>query len=175
MTDIKIRNVTKKDVKALLEIYSPYVKNTAISFEYEVPGRKEFLRRIKGITKNYPYLCVEMNSEIFGYAYASAFKERDAYKWSVELSIYVKEGFHGMGLGQALYGALEKELKKMGIVNMYACIGIPTEHDDEYLTHSSEKFHEHLGFKRVGTFINCGKKFDRWYSMIWMEKIIGNI
>ena len=173
MNEISVRNVVADDAKKLLELYAPYVRDTAITFEYEIPSENEFRKRIENITKDYPYLCAEKDGEILGYAYASSFKERAAYKWSVEISIYVKKASQGLGLGRLLYAALEEELKKRGIVNMYACIAVPTECDDEYLTHNSENFHEHLGFKKVGTFKNCAKKFNRWYSMIWMEKIIG--
>ncbi len=168
-----MRNVVADDAKKLLELYAPYVRDTAITFEYDIPSENEFRKRIENIMKDYPYLCAEKDGEILGYAYASSFKERAAYKWSVEISIYVKKASQGLGLGRLLYAALEEELKKRGIVNMYACIAVPTECDDEYLTHNSENFHEHLGFKKVGTFKNCAKKFNRWYSMIWMEKIIG--
>ncbi len=173
MNEISVRNVVADDAKKLLELYAPYVRDTAITFEYDIPSENEFRKRIENIMKDYPYLCAEKDGEILGYAYASSFKERAAYKWSVEISIYVKKASQGLGLGRLLYAALEEELKKRGIVNMYACIAVPTECDDEYLTHNSENFHEHLGFKKVGTFKNCAKKFNRWYSMIWMEKIIG--
>jgi len=173
LNEISVRNVVENDAKKLLELYAPYVRDTAITFEYDIPSENEFRKRIENITKDYPYLCAEKDGEILGYAYASSFKERAAYKWSVEISIYVKKASQGLGLGRLLYSVLEEELKKRGIVNMYACIAVPTECDDEYLTHNSENFHEHLGFKKVGTFKNCAKKFNRWYSMIWMEKIIG--
>ncbi len=168
-----IRAVTKADAKELLDIYSYYVTNTAITFEYDVPSVKEFEGRIESITKRYPYICAEEDGKILGYAYAAPFKEREAYKWDVELSIYVERSRRKCGLGRALYSALEEELKKIGIINLYACIGIPNGDDDEYLNHASQKFHEKLGFKTVGTFYNCGKKFGRWYAMIWMEKFIG--
>lgn len=168
-----IRPVEKTDAAGLLEIYSYYVKNTVITFEYEVPTLSEFENRIEKTTKKYPYLCAEKDGKIIGYAYAGVFKDRAAYQWDVELSIYIEKNFHGLGLGRALYEALESELKKQGILNLYACIAIPNDTDDEYLNHNSQHFHEHLGFKTVGTFLNSGKKFDRWYGMIWMEKMIG--
>ena len=168
-----IRHVTQADTKALLDIYSHYVRKTAITFEYEVPSVEEFEKRIETITQKYPYLCIEKDGRILGYAYASTFKPREAYKWNVELSVYVDKAAIGKGLGRCLYEALEKELKAMGIINLYACIGIPNDEDDEFLTRNSEQFHKHMGFKTVGTFRNCGKKFNRWYAMIWMEKVIG--
>ena len=168
-----IRLVKKSDAARLLEIYSYYVEKTVITFEYEVPTVAEFESRIENTLKKYPYLCVEKDGKILAYAYAGVFKDRAAYQWDVELSIYVEKSAHGKGLGRALYEELESELKKQGILNLYACIAIPNDKDDEYLNHNSQNFHEHLGFKTVGTFLNSGKKFGRWYGMVWMEKIIG--
>lgn len=107
-----------------------------------------------------------------GYTYAGAFIWRPAYDWSAEATIYVAKDARRCGVGRKLYEALERELKSMGILNLYACIGYPEE-DDEYLTKNSAQFHEHLGFKLAGRFHKCGRKFGRWYDMIWMEKIIG--
>ena len=172
MSEIIIRDATLQDSKRLLEIYSFYVQKTAITFEYETPSLSEFAGRIKNISKRYPYLVVECAHKILGYAYASAFKDRKAYDWSCELSIYLEKNAHKKGLGRKLYTELEKRLKSMGILNLYACIGY-TDKEDEYLTKNSAQFHEHLGFVTVGRFHQCGYKFGRWYDMIWMEKIIG--
>ena len=173
MIDFKIRNVTTDDSPALLEIYSHYVLNTAVSFEYEVPSAQEFSERIKRITEKYPYICIIENGRIAGYAYANTFKEREAYQYCVELSIYIDKNMHGKGFGRALYEELEARLKKMGILNAYACIA-STKTEDEYLTNASEHFHSHLGFKKCGEFLQCGLKFGRWYNMIWMEKFLGS-
>lgn len=169
---MKIRNATTQDAERLLEIYAYYVENTAISFEIDVPSVEEFRARIENTLKKYPYLVVEENGVVQGYAYAGAFKERAAYDHSCELSIYLDVSSKGRGYGRLLYEALEKELAKMGILNLYACIGDPIV-EDEYLTKNSEQFHQHLGFVKVGEFHKCGYKFGRWYNMIWMEKIIG--
>ena len=170
--NFKIRNVTPDDAESLLSIYKTYVLNTAITFEYQVPALAEFKSRISQTIKKYPYLCAEDNGKILGYAYASAFKERAAYQWSVELSIYIDKDSHGQGLGRSLYESLESGLKKMGIINLYACIAYP-EKEDEYLSNNSLDFHSHMGFRKVGDFKNCAAKFGRWYHMTWMEKIIG--
>ena len=172
MKNYIIRDVTTDDTEELLKIYSPYVLNTAISFEYEVPSLAEFSGRITKITAKYPYICLIENGKIAGYAYASAFHEREAYKHCAELSIYIEKDMHGQGFGRALYEELESRLKKMGILNAYACIAT-TKKEDEYLTNNSEHFHAHLGFKKCGEFSQCGLKFGRWYDMIWMEKFIG--
>ncbi len=167
-----IRDARIEDAVRLLEIYKYYVTNTAITFEYEVPSLAEFQNRIKNTTAKYPYLVIEQDGVIQGYAYAGAFKGRAAYDWSCELSIYIDRTAHKCGLGRKIYEALEKKLQQMGILNLYACIGYP-EVEDEYLTKNSEEFHKHLGFVTVGKFNKCGYKFSRWYNMIWMEKIIG--
>ena len=169
---LKIRSVKPADAGRILEIYAPYILETAITFEYEVPSLEEFRARIQKTLEKYPYLCVCEGEKILGYAYAGVFKEREAYQWSVETSIYVDKNAHGRGYGRILYAALESELKKMGIKNLYACIAYPDE-DDEYLTMNSVDFHAHLGFKKVGDFKKCAAKFGRWYNMTWMEKIIG--
>lgn len=172
MNKYTIRTATSADTDTLLEIYAPYVENTAITFEYVVPSHDEFKNRIVQISKKYPYLVAEENHEIVGYAYANSFKPRAAYDWSVEATIYVKINYKGHGIGKALYSALEQALKQQNITNMNACIAVP-EVDDEYLTHNSVQFHTHMGFQPVGTFHKCANKFHRWYNMIWMEKIIG--
>lgn len=169
---IIIRNAVPQDARALLDIYGPYVKNTAISFEYEVPSVEEFQKRIENTTKKYPYLIAEEDNQILGYAYAGAFYGRAAYDWSVETTIYLAPGATKKGVGRLLYKSLEEKLKEMGILNLYACIAYPDE-EDEYLDKNSALFHEHMGYQKVGEFHKCGYKFGRWYSMIWMEKIIG--
>ena len=172
MHEMKIRSAAADDAARLLEIYAYYVENTAISFEYDVPSVEEFRNRIGNILKSYPYLVVEEDGIIQGYAYAHPFVGRKAYEHSVELTTYLAHDAKGHGYGRSLYEELERILKGRGITNLYACIGDPIE-EDEYLTRNSEQFHAHMGFDKVGTFHKCGYKFNRWYNMIWMEKIIG--
>lgn len=172
MENIEVRMATIEDAEEIRSIYEPYVKNTAISFEYEVPSAEEFRQRIGRTLQKYPYLVAVSQGRIAGYAYAGSFVGREAYDHSVELSIYVDSQMKKQGIGRRLYEALEIELKKMGILNLYACIGYP-EVEDEYLTKNSVNFHEHMGFQLVGRFHKCGYKFQRWYDMVWMEKIIG--
>ena len=172
MKNIIIRSATASDAEALLKIYAYYVENTAITFEYDVPAIEEFIQRIENTLKKYPYLVAEKDGEILGYAYAGIFKDRAAYDWSAETTIYLKQDAVKCGLGRMLYEALEKEMKERNFLNLYACIGYPID-DDEYLTKNSAEFHAHLGFETVGEFHKCGYKFGRWYNMIWMEKIIG--
>lgn len=170
---ITIRTAVQQDAKVLLEIYAPYVKKTAITFEYDVPSVEEFARRISKVLQKYPYLVAEVNGEPVGYAYAGPFKERAAYDWAVETTVYVREDMKKSGIGRALYTALEEALAAQGILNLNACIAFP-ENEDEYLTRDSVKFHERMGFETAGRFHKCGCKFGRWYDMVWMEKLIGN-
>ena len=171
-TEIEIRVASPEDAKELLEIYRPYVENTAITFEYEVPSVEEFRGRIENTLKKYPYLVAQEHGVLLGYAYASPFKERAAYDWSVEISIYVRKNAKRKGIGKKLYTALENCLKKQGILNANACIAY-TDQKDEHLTNDSVRFHTAMGFQMVGEFHQCGYKFNRWYHMVWMEKMIG--
>jgi phosphinothricin acetyltransferase len=172
MKEIKIRDAALNDAERLLEIYAFYVRYTAISFEYDVPTIEEFRERMRKTRVKYPYLVIEKDGLVQGYAYAGTFKGRAAYDWSCELSIYLDCNARGAGLGRALYEAMEAKLKAMGILNLYACIAYP-ETEDEYLTRNSANFHSHLGFTTAGRFHQCAYKFGRWYDMIWMEKLVG--
>ncbi|MBR3107073.1 MAG: N-acetyltransferase [Clostridia bacterium] len=167
-----IRSANLEDAPVLLRIYAPYVQETAVTFEYDVPTEAEFTRRISETLKNYPYLVLEDGGETLGYAYAGAFKARAAYDWAVETTIYLRRDCHGKGYGKALYTALEEELKRRHFLNAYACITW-ADREDEYLTHASPRFHEHMSYHLCGTFRQCGYKFGRWYDMIWMEKHLG--
>lgn len=165
-----IEEATVEMAAKLRAIYAPYVAETAVSFEYDVPTVGEFATRIRRVTSRYPWLVARRNGRIVGYAYAGTFKDRRAYDRSVELSIYVKAGCHRGGVGRALYAALEERLARMGITNLYACIAYPNGRDDPYLSLDSVRFHERLGFREVGRFTDCADKFGRHYSMVWMGK-----
>lgn len=171
-SDIKIRIASEDDAGEILEIYAPYVKETAITFEYDVPDLAEFAGRIGTTLQKYPYLVAEKDGVLLGYAYAGSFVGRAAYDWAAEVTIYLKKNMRKMGLGKRLYQALEEICRAQNITNLYACIGCP-EREDEYLTRNSMGFHAHMGYALVGEFHKCGYKFGRWYNMVWMEKIIG--
>ncbi len=168
-----IRPATLEDAGRILEIYSYYVTDTAVTFEYDIPSPEEFRGRMQDVMERYPYLVIEDNGVIMGYCYASAFHPRAAYQWCCELSIYLHKDARRCGMGRMLYEKIESLLKDMGITNLYACIGLP-EREDEHLTRDSEKFHQKMGYTTIGNFSRCGYKFDTWYGMIWMEKIIGS-
>ena len=171
--EIIIRDATVNDIESLLSVYAPYVENTAVSFEYEVPSIDEFRSRFEKITKKYPYFLAEdSNGKVLGYTYYSEFKDREAYRYSVETTIYLAKEACGRGIGRKLYEVLEKAAKAQNITNMNACIAT-CKTEDEYLTNRSYYFHEKMGYKLVGTFNNSGYKFDKWYDMVWMEKSVG--
>lgn len=170
--DVVIRTAEIDDAAGMLDIYAYYVTKTAISFEYDVPSVSGFRERMRRVQERFPW-CVALDcDEIVGYAYASAFKERAAYAWNAETTVYVRAERRRGGIGRRLYAELESSLRKQGILSMKACIAVP-EKDDEYLTRNSVNFHAHMGFRFVGEFQQCGYKFGRWYHMAWMEKHIG--
>lgn len=161
---MNIRIATAEDAKELLSIYKYYVENTTITFEYDTPTIEEFKNRIKNTLVNYPYIVAEKDNKIYGYTYTSAFKERRAYNWAVETSIYVDVDSSKQGIGRLLYNELERYLKLQNIINVNACITYPNE--------KSESFHEKFGYKTVAHFTKCGYKFGQWNDMIWMEKFL---
>lgn len=167
-----IRAATIQYAEAILSIYTPYILDTAITFEYTVPPIEEFRERIIETLKKYPYLVAEEDGEIIGYAYAGTFKARAAYSRCVETSIYIKQGQQGKGVGSVLYEKLEDRLRKQGILNVNACITwIDTP--NQYLTHQSPKFHTRKSYEKCAHFHKCGYKFGMWYDVIWMEKMLG--
>ncbi len=159
-----IRTATLEDTRFILEIYAPYVLNTCITFETEVPSITEFEQRIRTIQKTFPYLVLEENGSIVGYAYATKYKERSAYDWTVETSVYLREDVQGKGYGKVLYTALEDALRAQGIVTMLACITYPND--------SSIAFHKKMGFEHVAHFEKLGFKFNQWRDIVWMKKVI---
>ena len=167
-----IRSAVPEDSGDILKIYAPYVERTAISFEYDVPSQEEFRSRVEGILAEYPYLVAVEDGEIVGYAYASHFKPRKAYDHVAEVSIYIAENHKGKRIGRALYEELEKQLVSRNVFVAYACITDTDRPDDEYQTDDSINFHTKMGYRMVGRHELCGYKFGRWYSMIWMEKVL---
>jgi len=167
--NISIRDVQISDAPRLAEIYSYYVENTAVSFEYNAPTADEFVKRIEHTTEKYPYLVCIDGGKVVGYAYAGEYSTRQAYDWTTTTSIYVDKEYRRKGIGTLLYAELEKRLKEQGIVNLLA--GVATcEEEDEYLTHDSSKFHVCKGYTQVAHMKSVGKKFDRWYDLLWYQK-----
>lgn len=173
MHTVTIRPAVPEDTPALLAIYTPYVEHTAITFEYHSPTPDEFAGRIRRTLTRFPYLVAQAGGRPLGYTYAAPFKDRAAYDWAVETSIYVDESARRAGVGRALYHSLERVLAAQHILNLNACIAVPAGEDDPFLTWDSQRFHQRLGYHTVGRFRQCGYKFGRWYDMIWMEKFLG--
>jgi Sortase and related acyltransferases len=171
--DITIRMAGPADAEEILRIYAPYITDTAITFEYDIPSVAEFTERIKSTLQMYPYLVALEGAHIVGYAYASPFKQRAAYNWAVETTIYLDKACRGKGIGKKLYIALEEILKRQNIINLNACIAF-TPFKDAHLDNTSTAFHENLGYTKVAHFTKCGYKFGTWYDMIWLEKILGD-
>jgi phosphinothricin acetyltransferase len=173
MSSIGIRIAQLEDARDILAIYSPYVLTTAVTFEHRPPSLEEFVKRMGTYLSRYPYLVAfdRETNEVLGFTYAGPHKQRAAYDWSVEVSIYVKQGQRARGIGRKLYRTLEYILRLQGFTNMNAAVAYPVE-EDEYLTRDSLLFHEKMGFTYLGRFTRCGHKFGRWYDMCWMEKHI---
>jgi phosphinothricin acetyltransferase len=161
---ITLRKATVSDGEALAAIYQYYVENTAITFEYVPPTDKEFSERIAHKTEKYPFLVAEENGKPIGYAYASEYRERAAYSWDVETSVYLDVNHRGKGIGKRLYTALEEILKQQNVVNLYACITDPNPR--------SEEMHRSLGYDLVGRFRAAGFKRGTWHGVSWFEKQI---
>lgn len=164
---VKLHVARPEDAAELLAIYEPYVRETFITFELEVPSVDEFAERIARTLQRYPYLVARdaADGRALGYAYVGAFKGRAAYDWAVETSIYVDRAERGRHVGGMLYQALEEACRLQGVRNLEACIAEPDEG-------GSIGFHAHLGYRTVGRFEKCGYKLGDWRNMVWMEKFI---
>ena len=164
--ELTIRPASEADAQALLDIYTPYVTDTAITFEYEVPSLEEFCGRVRSTLQRWPYLAAARGGEILGYAYASAFHPRAAYGWAAETTVYIRTDCRGEGIGRRLYTKLEEILAAQGILNTNACIAYPNP--------GSIAFHQKLGYETAAHFHRCGYKLGQWYDMVWMEKMLGD-
>ncbi|WP_105108010.1 GNAT family N-acetyltransferase [Streptococcus suis] len=159
---IEIRSARLEDAAELVAIYAPYVEKTAITFETQVPTVGEFASRIEKTVGKFPYLVAEEEGRVVGYAYASTYKDRAAYDWTVELSVYVSNFARGKGIGSLLYDAIEEDLKARGFKNFLACIALPNP--------ASLALHKKRGYEQVAHFKNVGYKFDTWHDIVWLQK-----
>lgn len=155
----------ERDAAELLAVYAPYIRETTITFETEVPTAEEFARRIAEIGRDFPYLVLEIDGEIAGYAYAHRQAERAAYGWNAELSIYLAKARRGRGLGAPLYRLLEDLLAMQGYVNLYGVITASNT--------GSLRLHERLGYRQIGLHEKTGWKFGQWHDVAWMHKRVG--
>lgn len=156
-----IRLARAADAEAIRDLYAPFIQNTSITFEYEVPSVAEMENRIRITLVNHPWLVCEMDDEVVGYAYASPHNTRAAYQWSANFSVYVRPDCQRQGIASRLYTALRDILKLQGFYSGYAGVTLPNE--------KSERFHQAFGFKPVGVFHRTGYKFGRWHDVKWFE------
>lgn len=158
---VNIRMASETDIPVMLQIYAPYVLQTTVSFEYEVPSKDEFRQRLKRRAE-FAWLVCEIDGDIVGYTYAFRYGERAAYDWSAEASIYIAQNQHNRRIGTALYGCLLEVLMLQGYHNLYARISYPNE--------NSTCFHEAQGFTFVGRCDKAGYKLGKWIDLVTYEK-----
>lgn len=157
-----IRSATINDVPAILDIYAPFIRDTAVSFEQQVPDEHEMWDRISDVMKTLPWLVCEIEGRVVGYAYSSAHRFRASYQWTKEVSVYVHPNYRKRKVAHMLYTALIRILELQGVCNLLAGLTVPNE--------PSRRFHEHMGFTEVGTYHGIGHKFGEWHDVMWMEK-----
>jgi L-amino acid N-acyltransferase YncA len=159
-----IRPIRKEDSQRICEIYNYYVQDTCISFEEDPVSKEEIMKRIAVISSAYPFLVYEMNGEVLGYAYANKWKERVAYRFSVEVTIYIDKDHLGKGIGNQLLDELMGRVKGSNIHVLMAVIALPNE--------KSVRLHEKYGFKKAAHFIEVGYKQNRWIDVGYWELVL---
>lgn len=159
-----IRPCHASDVAAVCAIYNHYIEHTVITFEEVLLTSAQMHERIDAYTKLYPWLVCEDAGEIMGYAYASKWKERSAYKHTAEVTVYLKHDATQKGYGSALYAELIEQLKAKGCHTLLGCLAIPNE--------PSAKLHERFGFKQIAHFTEVGRKFERWIDVGYWQKVL---
>ncbi len=150
-----------RDAGACAAIYAPSVNGTAVSFEEVAPSAAEMAARIQATSAVWPWLVAEQDGAIVGYAYGSRHRERPAYRWAVDVSVYVDAAHHRQGIGRALYGPLLALLTAQGFHE--ACAGIALPND------ASVRLHEAVGFRPVGVYREIGFKLGRWWDVGWWQ------
>ena len=156
-----IRMATVDDAEGMLDIYAPFILNSGVTQETEVPSVKEFQQRIISNLAERPWLVCEINNEIAGYAYAGKHRDRKGYQWCTEPSVYISEKYYGFGIAHALYSALFDILRIQGYVNAYAVITLPNER--------SVAFHKKFGFDHLTIYRKIGYKLGQWHDVGWMQ------
>lgn len=161
-----IRTATPEDAPAINAIYRPFVVDTRISFELEPPSDVLMAERIAKVLQQLPWLVCCTGDRLLGYAYASRYRERPAYQWSVETAVYVDRGHHRNGIGRALYQRLFTILRQQGYFMAYAGITLPNP--------ASVALHESLGFEVAGVYRNAGYKSGAWCDVGWWQCALKN-
>ena len=152
---------TSADAAAILGIYAPYIISTAYTFETEVPSLEAFEQRIINCLETWPWIVCEIDGTVAGYAYAAKHRERAAYQWCVESSVYVHDSFQKKGIAKLLYDSLFEILKLQGFINVYAGITLPND--------KSVAFHEKYGFTKFAEYNNIGYKLGKWNTVSWWQ------
>ncbi len=163
---MQLRRVLIEDAPNICEIYNYYVTHSICTFEEEPVSIPEMENRIREVSSNYPWLIAEEEGEVYGYIYANRWKTRSAYRYSVELSVYVRNGYQGRGIGKTLLGHLLDELKHQGIHTAIGGIVLPNER--------SVRLHESLGFTKVAHFREVGFKFGRWLDVGYWQRVLNS-
>lgn len=162
---MQIREAQFSDVPQIVDIYSYYVLNTPFTFETEVPTIESYEARMRDVKKNFPFFVLEdSEGAVAAFSYAHFYHERTAFRWTVETSIYVRNGLQGRGLARRLYAPLLSALKDMGAVNVYATLGCPNPY--------SARFHEKLGFQKIATLPKSGYKFGDWHDVEYYQIVL---
>ena len=156
-----IRLAEEQDVQGILEIYAPFILETAVTFEETVPEEDSFWERIQLIMTELPFLVCEIDGRIAGYAYASGYRSRASYRWTKEVSVYVHPDFQRKKVALALYTSLNELVRYQGIADLLAIITMPNK--------SSVAFHEYLGYRKCGEFSKVGYKLNQWQNVRWFE------
>lgn len=160
MSEPILRFVRYEDIDEIISLYTPYVLETTVTSEYEVPDREEFRRRIESYTARTPWIVCIIDDVLVGYSYASPHRTRAAYQWSVETSIYVRQGYHKRKIASALYTAVQRILTLQGYYNIFVGITYPNQ--------KSLAFHAAMGFEFNGKYHNSMYKFGKWRDVTWM-------
>ena len=162
---MRIRDATEDDGAACAAIYAPYVTDTVITFEYEPPTAAGMSSRIAAAQQAYAWLVLEDDGRVVGYAYGGRHKERAAYRWSCEVSVYLELGRRRGGGGRVLYEALLDRLAERGFRTAVAGMTLPND--------ASAGLHAALGFEPVGTFRRIGWKLGAWHDVAWVQRELG--
>lgn len=162
---IEIREARPEDAAAIQAIYAPIVAGTAISFEEVPPTIEEMRERIVTTQQTYPYLVAERDGHLVGWAYASQHRARAAYRWAVDVTVYIADGERRSGVGRSLYAELLPLLAKQGFNAAYAGIALPNA--------GSVGLHERLGFQHIGTFPQVGFKLGHWHDVGYWRLELG--
>ena len=161
---MRLRLAESADAPAVAAIYAPYVTASAVSFETEAPDEGEMRSRIDAVAGSYPWIVAEEDGALLGYAYASAFRSRPAYRFAVETTVYLAHGAEGRGIGRRLYTLLLTTLEAQGFTQAIAAITLPN--------HASLKLHRSLGFAEAGVYTQVGYKLGQWRSVaLWQRPL----